>query len=146
MGAAKCQDIISLLDEIAPRNLAEDWDNVGFLIGDRNSAIRRIMVCLDLPYWVLDEAIENKVDMVITHHPVIFSSMKKINTDSSLGRGIIRLIKNNISVYSSHTNMDIASGGLNDMFAKQLGFSVTSIIQPLNIEKLFKFVIYLIVS
>lgn len=142
MGEAKCQEIMSLMEKIAPEELAEDWDNVGLLIGDRNSAVKKIMVCLDLPKWVIDEAIDNQVDMIVTHHPIIFNKIKKVNTDSSLGRGIIRLIKNNVSVYSSHTNMDIASGGLNDMFAKQLGFSVTSIIQPLNIEKLFKFVIY----
>ncbi|MCK9216420.1 MAG: Nif3-like dinuclear metal center hexameric protein [Firmicutes bacterium] len=142
MGTAKCQDVISLMEEIAPRDLAEDWDNVGLLIGDRNSVIKKIMVCLDLPRWVLDEAIENKIDMIITHHPVIFSSMKKINTDSSLGRKIIRLLENNISVYSSHTNMDMAKGGLNDIFAKQLGFDETTIIQPLYAGKLFKLVVY----
>lgn len=142
MGTAKCGIIASLMEDIAPRNLAEDWDNVGLIIGDGSKPVRKIMVCLDLPQWVLDEALDNKVDMIVTHHPLIFSGIKSINTDSNSGRKIIKLIKNGISVYSSHTNFDIAKDGLNDIFAIQLGFDSFNIIQPLNIEKLYKIAVY----
>lgn len=130
------------METIAPKRLAETWDNVGLIIGDGSKTVKRIMICLDLPDWVLEEAIEEKVDMIITHHPLIFSGIKNINTDSCLGRKIIKLIKNEISLYSSHTNFDIAKGGLNDIFAKQLGFDSFEVIHPLNIEKLYKIVVY----
>lgn len=134
MPKAKCGTIISLMEEIAPKKLAEDWDNVGLIIGDGSKPVRKLMVCLDLPHWVLEEALSLGVDMIITHHPIIFSGIKAVNVDSALGRTIIRLIKNDISVYSSHTNYDIAKDGLNDIFARKLGFDNFSIIQPLNTE------------
>ena len=68
------------------------------------------MISLDLPIWVVDEAIENN-DMIITHHPIIFNPIKKINNDTALGKKIIKLIKNNIAVYASHTNYDIVQEG-----------------------------------
>lgn len=134
MPEAKCGTIISMMESIAPRKLAEDWDNVGLLIGDGSKPIKKLMVCLDLPHWVLEEALLLGVDMIITHHPIIFSGIKAVNTDSALGRKIIKLIKNDISVYSSHTNLDIAKDGLNDIFARKLGFNNFSIIQPLYTE------------
>ena len=73
---AKCETIISLMENIAPRHLAENWDNVGLLIGDSNKPINRIFVCLDLPEWVLEEALDRDVDLIITHHPIIFSGLK----------------------------------------------------------------------
>ncbi len=132
MPEAKCGTVISMMEDIAPKRLAEDWDNVGLIIGDGSKPVRKIMVCLDFPKWVLDEALSIGADMVITHHPLIFSGIKAVNTDSALGRMIIKLIKNDISVYSSHTNFDIAKNGLNDIFARRLGFDSFSIIQPLN--------------
>lgn len=142
MSLAKCGTIMSLMETIAPKRLAEDWDNVGLIIGDGGKTVSRIMVCLDMPDWVLEEALEENVDMIITHHPLIFSGIKNINTDSNLGRKIIKLIKNEISLYSSHTNYDIAKGGLNDIFAMQLGFDNLKVIHPLNIEKLYKVIVY----
>lgn len=142
MYSAKCAMIAALMEDIAPKKLAEDWDNVGLIIGDGSHPVKKIMVCLDLPLWVLDEALENDVDMIVTHHPLILDKIKKINTDTSLGKKIIKLIKNRIDVYSSHTNLDTAKDGLNDIFARQLGFYDFSIIQPQNEEKLYKIAIY----
>ena len=142
MDSAKCGTITSLMEDIAPKKLAEDWDNVGLIIGDGSHIVKKIMVCLDLPLWVLDEALENDIDMIVTHHPFIFDRIKKINTDTTLGKKIIKLIRKGVDVYSSHTNFDLAKDGLNDTFARQLGFNDFSIIQPLNEEKLFKIVIY----
>lgn len=143
MAQLKCGTVVSIMDSIAPRKLAEEWDNVGLIIGDSSSNVNKIMVSLDLPVWVVDEAVENNVDMIITHHPIIFNPIKKINSDTTLGKKIIKLIKNNISVYSSHTNYDIAQNGLNDIFAKQLGFEKTEIIKTTSQEKLFKIVVYI---
>lgn len=138
----KCGTVASLMEAIAPKKLAEDWDNVGLIVGDSGAEVNKIMVCLDLPLWVVDEAIEKKVDMIITHHPLIFNPIKKVNSDTVLGKKIMRLIRHNIAVYSSHTNFDIAQGGLNDIFAKQLGFENTEIIKAVSDEKLYKIVVY----
>ena len=97
LGTIKCQTIAGILDELAPRSLAESWDNVGLLTGDGRKTVNRVMVCLDAPEWVIEEAIENKVDMIISHHPMIFSGIKRVNTDTAIGRKLIRLIKNDIS-------------------------------------------------
>lgn len=142
MAIAKCGMIASLMDEIAPRRLAEDWDNVGLIIGNGGQEVKKLMVALDLPIWVLEEAIDKNVDMVITHHPFIFKGIKKINTDTNLGRKIIKLIEKGISVYSSHTNFDMARDGLNDIFANQLGLKEFEIIKPSKEEKLYKLVVY----
>lgn len=143
MAQLKCGRVASIMENIAPKRLAENWDNVGLIIGDGASIINKIMVCLDLPLWVLDEAIENGVDMIITHHPIIFNPLKKITNDTPLGKKIMKLIRNNISVYTSHTNFDFAEGGLNDIFARQLGFEKTDIIKTTYEEKLYKLVVYI---
>ncbi len=142
MGVVKCQSIINIMEEMASRKLAESWDNVGLLIGDGRQEVSKVMVCLDVPEWVVEEAIANNVDMIIAHHPIIFSSIKKINSDNILGRKIMKLIKNNISVYCFHTNYDIVSGGLNDMFAAQLGFKSFEIIETTTTEKLYKLAVF----
>lgn len=142
MAYLKCGTVASIMENIAPKRLAENWDNVGLIIGDSSSSIKKIMVCLDLPAWVVDEAIDANVDMIITHHPIIFNPIKKISNDTALGKKIMKLIKNNISVYTSHTNFDIAQGGLNDIFARQLGFVKTDIMKTMIEEKLYKIITY----
>ncbi|MDD4504361.1 MAG: Nif3-like dinuclear metal center hexameric protein, partial [Clostridiaceae bacterium] len=128
MGTVKCQTVAGILDELAPRRLAESWDNVGLLVGDGKQNINRLMVCLDVPEWVVEEAIEKNVDMIISHHPMIFNGIKRINSDTATGRKLLSLIKNNIALYSMHTNYDIVAGGLNDIFARELGFYNSSVI------------------
>jgi len=123
---------MNLMEEMAPKRFAEQWDNVGLLIGDGSQTVKKLMVCLDVPQWVVDEAIEQKVDMIISHHPIIFNSLKKINTDTALGRKIIKLIKNNISVYAAHTNYDMVKGGLNDIFVNLMGFEKATVIEPIK--------------
>lgn len=125
----RCNDIINIMEEYAKPSCAESWDNVGLMIGDENKVIKKILVALDINDEVIDEAIENKCDMIITHHPFIFKGIKSITTNDVLGKRIIKLIKNEISVYSAHTNLDIARNGTNDTFANLLNLK--------NIENLF---------
>ena len=114
----KVYELIDFMEKIAPCGLCEEWDNVGLMIGNREAEIKRIMVSLDLDDAVMKEALENKVDMILTHHPVIFKPLKKIDND------IYTLaIKNDISVYSAHTNLDAAVGGVNDVLASVLKLS-----------------------
>ena len=142
MGVVKCQTIIGLIEEFAPKKLAESWDNVGLLVGDGSQPVSKLMVSLDVPEWVVDEAIENKVDLIVCHHPIIFSGLKRVNSDTVLGRKLLKLIKNNISVYCTHTNYDFAKGGLNDIFAWQLGLKDFDTIEAIHTEKLYKIAVY----
>lgn len=143
MGTVKCQTIAGMIEELASKKLAESWDNVGLLVGDGSKKVSKILVCLDVTDWVIDEAIEQKVDMIVSHHPVIFGSLKRITADTVLGRKLLKLISNNIAVYCAHTNYDIAKGGLNDLFAKHLGFKSFGLIEPLQTEKLYKLIVYI---
>lgn len=143
MGTVKCQTIANLIEELAPKKLAESWDNVGLLIGDGSRKVNKILVCLDATDWVINEAIEHDVDMIVCHHPIIFGSLKRITADTVLGRKIIKLISKGIAVYSAHTNYDIAQNGLNDIFANLLGFKNFRLIEPTYTEKLYKILVYI---
>ena len=131
MGTVKCQTVAGILDELVPKRLAESWDNVGLLVGDGKQKINRVMVCLDAPEWVVEEAIDKDVDMIISHHPMIFNGIKRITSDTATGRKLLNLIKNNIAMYSLHTNYDIVAGGLNDIFARELGFLNAKVIKEM---------------
>jgi len=100
--------------ELAPEYLSESWDNTGLIIGRGEREIDKILISLDYTENTLREAIEKNCQMVITHHPPIFSKLNKINDKTPVGRLIIDTIKNDISVYSAHTNLDCAKGGTND--------------------------------
>ncbi|MGA1871080.1 MAG: Nif3-like dinuclear metal center hexameric protein [bacterium] len=108
------------LDTIIPPQLAEKWDNVGLQIDCNPKTIRRILLCLDVLLPVVEEAIDKKVDLIISHHPLIFSPIKKI--DSTMEGGIIKkLIRAHISLFVMHTNLDKVAGGVNDVLCHRLG-------------------------
>lgn len=102
----KCRDIIQILEELAPLKLAKDWDNVGLLVGNGEKDVKNIMIALDPTKEVIKQGIENNIDMLITHHPMIYSPVKKITYDDFIGRRIIDLIGNDIAYYAMHTNFD----------------------------------------
>lgn len=126
----KCIDVINYMRTLAPENFAEGWDNVGLMIGDENREISKIMVSLDINDKVVKEAVEKGVDMIITHHPMIFKGMKSITEQTASGRRAITLIKNNIAVYSAHTNLDIAYGGTNSVLAHLLDLQNVTGLMP----------------
>ncbi|GMQ56367.1 Nif3-like dinuclear metal center hexameric protein [Vallitalea sediminicola] len=130
--SVKCEEIINKLEELAPPKLAESWDNVGLLVGDSNQAIDKVLISLDATKDVVDEAINNKVDMIITHHPIIFKGVKHVNTSTVIGRKLIKLIKNDICVYSAHTNLDSASEGLSVLLADKLQLNDSDILESNN--------------
>lgn len=136
------QKIIKIIEGFAPKKYAEKWDNVGFQVGNSNSEVDKVMVTLDVTDEVIDEAIEKNVDLIITHHPLIFSSIKSITDDTVIGRRIRKLIKHGINVYAAHTNLDMASGGLSDYLAEVLELSnVTPISSEYN-EKYLKLSVF----
>lgn len=114
-----CRKIIDKLETLAMPDYAEEWDNVGLLVGDLNKEIKSIYIGLDATDTVIDDAIQKKADMIITHHPMIFSPLKKIVDDDIVGRRIIKLIKNDISYYTMHTNFDLTV--MADIAADRLG-------------------------
>jgi len=114
------KDVINFLEEKFPPHLAYDWDNIGLQIGDVNQEISKVMVALDATTAVINEAINQDVDLIITHHPFIFSGLKQVDFTTPQGKNIQKVIKNDIAIYSMHTNYDIAFGGMNDILAKKL--------------------------
>ena len=106
-----------------PKILAENWDNVGLILGYKDKNIKKILVCLDITENVVDKAVFEKVDLIVSHHPLIFSGQKTILGDNFLGKKILKLIENNISVYGAHTNVDSADGGLNDYVLEKMAFN-----------------------
>ena len=124
----KVKDIIFEMENFAPNYLKEDFDNVGLMVGDREKDVNRVILALDCTLDVIEEAKENKADLIITHHPLIFRKPSNITTDTLQGKKIIELIKNDISLYSSHTNLDSSLNGLNHTIAKLLGFNESKIL------------------
>lgn len=110
----KLSDIICKLEEFAPPVLAEEWDNVGLMVGGKNCEIKSAVVVLDVTEKAVNFAIKEKCDLIISHHPFIMPKLPFINFDTKKGELIEMLIKNNICVYSMHTNFDAAVGGVND--------------------------------
>ena len=126
----RCQVIMNALERIAPRRLAEDWDNPGLLVGSFAQKVNRILIALDVDDAVVQEAIARRADMIIAHHPAIFRGIKQLRTDLPLGRRLAALLTNGIAVAAAHTNLDIVRGGVNDVLAANIG-----------LEKLSSFVI-----
>lgn len=127
---ATVNDILQFIESIAPPYMKEDWDNVGLLCGRRDKEVRKILIALDPFYHVCKEAAETGADLLLTHHPLIFSPMKAINEDTEPGACALLLIENGISAINAHTNLDLAPGGVNDVLAKTLGLSNPLVISP----------------
>jgi dinuclear metal center YbgI/SA1388 family protein len=112
--------IAEYLDQFAPYHLAADWDNVGLLLGDRSALVQRIMTCLTVTPEVAREAIESKIQLIVTHHPILFRPIQRLITDTPEGRMLLSLIQAGVAVFSPHTAFDNTAGGINDALAKRL--------------------------
>lgn len=115
-----CRELCYLIEKSFPLNFAEDYDNVGLLIGKENSNVGKALVSLEVTNKVIDEAIEKKVDIIISHHPLIFKPLKKITDSSYTSSMVLKLIENKIALYAAHTNFDAANGGMNDILCEKL--------------------------
>ncbi len=116
----KVKDIIEKIEAFAPPSLAEPWDNVGLMLGDMEQRVTTVFVCLDVTSDNVRRAIDCGADLILSHHPLIFSPIKRIVEQDIPGSILRNLIRNDISVYSAHTNLDHADGGMNDALAKRL--------------------------
>lgn len=117
----KKREIIDFLEEKFPLNLQEDWDNSGLQVGNLAEDVKNIIISLDLDSGVIKKAKENDCNLIINHHPLIFSKISSIDLSKDYYKNIKDLIKEDISVFAMHTNLDRAEGGVNDSFAKTLG-------------------------
>lgn len=136
------QDVINHLEDLCPLAYAEDFDNVGLLVGDKNMVITGILVTLDTLETVVDEAIQSKCNLIISFHPIIFKGLKKLTGKTYVERVVVKAIKNDIAIFSMHTALDNAFQGVNDMICNQLDLLNRKILMPQNqtIKKLTTFV------
>ena len=116
-------DIYNRINEIAPFELCEEWDNVGILAGSRDREAERVLLALDLNSAVLAEAIEKNVQLIVTHHPILFRGRKNLREDDPEGKLLCGLIRNCIGLIAAHTNFDNAVPGVNDALAAKLGLT-----------------------
>lgn len=115
----RCSEIIEKLETLSPKAYAEDWDNIGLLAGRRDKEVESVYIALDATDEVIEEAVRVGADMLLTHHPLIFKKISRVNTDDFIGRRVYELIKNDISYYAMHTNFDVM--GMADAAADELG-------------------------
>ena len=127
---ARCREIFRMIEELSPPDLAEEWDNCGLQVGDPQRMADRVLLALDMDEAVLDEALELEAGLVITHHPLLLKGIKQIREDLLPGRLVSKIIRAGITVYSAHTNLDSAGGGVNTVLAEALDLTGTEILRP----------------
>jgi dinuclear metal center YbgI/SA1388 family protein len=126
----KIKEITQFLEGIAPLNYQESYDNSGLIVGDEDTQVTSVLICLDSVEEVIEEAISNDCNLIIAHHPIIFSGLKKLNGKNYIERTIIKAIKNDIAIYAIHTNLDNIKGGVSSKIADKLGLKNQQILSP----------------
>lgn len=138
----KIYDIIKALEELAPLDLQESYDNAGLTVGDKNTEATGVICTIDVTEEVLNEATQLGANLIVSHHPVIFNALKSLTGKTYNERIVIKAIKNDIALYASHTNIDNAPGGVNSMICDKLALSHCKILNPLE-GKLIKLVAFI---
>ncbi len=137
----KIYEITSYLEQLAPLGLQESYDNAGLLIGSPGHTVKKALITLDVTPKVVEEAVAQKCDLIVAHHPLIFKELKKIDYQTDTGKMIVRLIKEDIAVYAAHTNLDNVIGGVNGILAEKLGLTHPNILAPKS-NTLFKLAVF----
>ena len=114
-------DILKFLFSVAPEDLKEDWDAVGLFCGHGEGQVHRVLVALDPSMAAISEAAEQRAELLVTHHPLLFFPTRNVSDQTEEGRKVLALAENGIAVISMHTNLDAAAGGVNDCLAAALG-------------------------
>lgn len=140
------QDLIEHLESVAPLDLQENYDNSGLITGDKNWPITNVLVSLDCTEAIVDEAIQTKCNLIISHHPILFKSIKKLTGKNYVERTLIKAIQNNIAIYAIHTNLDnVLNQGVNAKIAAKIGLKNSVILAPSQ-NKLAKLTTYVPVN
>ena len=142
---AKIKEIASALEMFAPLPLQESYDNAGLQVGLHEAEVEGALLCLDVTEEVIDEAVASKCNLIISHHPLLFRPLKKITGANYVERCILKAISNNIAIYSAHTNLDNAAGGVNFKIAEKLRLKNVKILSPKE-NSLLKLAVYVPVS
>ena len=132
---ATVNDILKLVEALAPRSMKMDWDNVGLLCGSRSTPVTKVLVALDPFEGVCQEAARWGAEVIVTHHPLIFRPVNSVTDETSIGRSIQLLCREGISAINAHTNLDCVSGGVNDILARKLNLSDISVIDPCGVDE-----------
>lgn len=129
---AKVKDVMAVMRKIAPEEYCfkEEYDNIGLIVGDENADVKKVLCCLDVTNAVLEEAVKIHADMIVSHHPMIFYPIKNVTTSDVQGAKIFTAIKNGISIFAAHTNLDFVRDGINDFVAAGLGLMNIHTIYP----------------
>lgn len=139
------KEVISIIEDFAPLTCAESFDNVGLLVGDRQMEVKGILLTLDVIEETIDEAIDRGLNVIISHHPLIFKGLKSLTGKNMIERIVMRAIKNNIAIYASHTNIDKVVGGVSYQMAEMLNLENKRIMSP-DKDSLLKLVVYVPLS
>lgn len=126
----KVKELVKALNEKIPPFLAEKWDNPGFMVGDPEHEITGVMIALDYHEDLLEEAMKRGCNFLFTHHPLIFKPLSRIDASDYTGGVVFSLIRNQVSLYCAHTNLDVLAGGVNDVLARKIGLEQIEILQP----------------
>jgi dinuclear metal center YbgI/SA1388 family protein len=138
----KIGTITAWLESVAPPALQESYDNSGLITGDRESDVASALITIDVTESVVDEAVSKNAGLIIAHHPIIFSGLKKLTGKNYVERTVIKAIKNDIAIYAAHTNFDAIKGGVNSAICKKLGMKNCTILKPATeaLKKLVTFI------
>lgn len=136
------QEIMDLMESIAPKSYAMEWDHVGLQIGSPKKEVQRIMITLEINLKVVEEAVAKSVDLIISHHPLIFNPLSKIDFEDPKGATIQKIIQEDLHIYVSHTNMDVAPRGLNHHIAEKIGLKNISVLDAYELKPYYKFIVY----
>lgn len=136
------QTIIQLMERFAPKSLAMEGDPIGLQLGTADKTVSRVLVALDVTDEVVEEAIRAKAEMIIAHHAILYRPARHLRTDLPAGKLFAKLLKHDIAVYISHTNLDVAEGGVNDVLAEVLGLRETVPMVDMHSESLYKLVVF----
>ena len=139
---AAIADIIEVMETVAPIRLAEAWDNVGLQLGQEDWPVRRIWVALDPSPDVIHEACKSSVDLLITHHPLIFEPLRAIDFKTPIGSVIKMAIQHHLALFVAHSNLDSAVEGLNDFLARRIGLENLKVLRNAKKSNIFKLVVY----
>jgi dinuclear metal center YbgI/SA1388 family protein len=134
-------DVMRVFEEFAPSSLSESYDNVGILVGDAAQIINRCLISIDITEEVVDEAIAGGCNLIVSHHPILFGGIKRINSQSDMGRLLIKAIKNDIAIIAVHTNADRVFEGVSGRMAQKLGLVNCRILSPGG-AKILKLVVF----
>lgn len=126
----KISQIITILEDFAPIQLQDDFDNAGLQVGDISQKARGVLVCLDITEEVVDEAIELDCNLIISHHPLLFKPLKTLTGKNYIERSVMKACKNDVVIYSAHTNLDNAWGGVNFRLAEKIGLQNVRVLNP----------------